>query len=47
MRAQLDELIEKPESDDDRSKFGSGNIWLQLSAASAALAWLLLTILVK
>jgi hypothetical protein len=47
MRAQLDELIEKAESDDERSKFGSGNFWLQLAAAGAALAWVVLAILVK
>jgi hypothetical protein len=45
MRAQLDELIEKAESDDEMSKFGS--FWLQLTAAGAALVWVVLAILVK
>jgi hypothetical protein len=44
MRSQLNELIEKTESNDERFKFGSGNIWLHLGAAGAALAWLLLTV---
>jgi hypothetical protein len=45
MRAQLDELIEKAESDDEMSKFGS--FWLKLAAAGAALGWVVLAILVK
>jgi hypothetical protein len=44
-RKELDELIEKAESDDEMSKFGS--FWLQLAAAGVALAWVVLAILVK
>ena len=32
MRPQLNELIEKTESNDERCKFGSANIWLHLGA---------------
>jgi hypothetical protein len=40
MRSQLNELIDKTESNAESCKFGSGNIWLHLGAAGAALAWL-------
>jgi spore coat protein CotF len=40
MRSRLNELIDKTESNDESCKFGSGNIWLHLGAAGAALAWL-------
>jgi hypothetical protein len=45
MRAQLDEIIKKADSDDEMSKFGS--FWLQLAAADAALALVVLAILGK
>jgi len=41
MRSQLNELIEETEY--ERCKSGSGNIWLHLGATGAALACLLLT----
>ena len=44
MRSQLNELIDKTESNDERCKFACGNIWLHLGAEGAALAWLLLTV---
>ncbi|MBV8176805.1 MAG: hypothetical protein JO151_19900 [Verrucomicrobia bacterium] len=44
---QVDKSIERAKPDDARYRFGISIFWLPLGATRAALAWVLLTILVK
>jgi hypothetical protein len=46
-RRQRDQLVDSVKAGDDRNQFAMRVMWLILGTACAALAWVLITILVR